>query len=168
MTDVGCRTVPHIDFAAYYGNNKLENNVDGLTNAYGSSNSYGAAVRLVLPLGNGFGGNLDKAAEQEVAKRIAETKALQQQLIADSITLDEQIIKSCVNLKNTVDGKSISINRENASPVVARAHDLCKGLEVVIASAPPTESNDLAAENAFLRQKIEQLLKQNVTQKVGN
>ena len=168
MENVGCRTVPAIDFIAYYGRNTVNNNVDN--NYYSSSgnNNAGVALRVVVPLGNGFNGNLNKVAEQETLKRIQEVKAQQQKLIADQIALDEQIVKSCVNLKNTVNGKTISINPENASPVIRRSYEICQGLDVIIASAPPTDTRNLEAENAFLRQKIEQLMRQKVPQKIGN
>jgi hypothetical protein len=174
MSNVGCRDVPSIDFTAYYGGNQINNNAQNFSSG-ASNDSYGAAVRLVVPLGQGFKGNLDRLAEQEVTLRTQdaiakanEAKLLQQRLIADQIILDDQIIKSCVNIKNTIQGKSIELNSENGSPVIQRVNAMCQGLEVIIASAPPTNNRDLEKENAFLRQKIEQLLKQGIPQKIGN
>lgn len=171
MTNVGCKTVPAVDFIAYYGKSSINNKItnDFYSGSNSDNSNYGGAIRLVVPLGNGFNGNLNKAAEAEVIKREAENYLLQQRLMAERIALDDIVIRNCVNLKNTVNGKSIVIDAENASPVIARVDELCRGLNIAIASAPvKVVDNSLLEENRRLREKIEQLTRTGIPQKVGN
>lgn len=173
MENVGCQTVPQIDFTAYYGRSDINSKVDSLTNAYSDSNNFGVQARIQIPLGKGFSGNLDKLAKAEVDKRSAEVIAQQQQNIANTIKLDEYVLKTCINLKNSSGGRRAVINIEKASPVMARIDAMCRGIDIYqVASTQRQSSNDdikaLIEENRRLREKINQLMKTNIPQKVGN
>lgn len=173
MENVGCRDVPQLNFEAYYGRSDIKNSSsNGFydSNAGAYADNKGILLRFQVPLGNGFQGNLDKLAAEEVAKRAAEKYLLEQQLIAESLKTDREVIQSCVSLKNEINGKSVTIDETSASPVVQRINTLCKGLDVIIAQR---ESNNdeleaLKLENKRMRELILRMQNTGTPVKVGN
>lgn len=170
MFEVGCRDTINLSLEAYYGRADINSSSDGLWGNGAYNKNLGVGLRLNVPLGNGFNGSLDKLAAEEVKKRTAETQVINQQLIAENLKIDREIIQSCVNLKNEIDGKKVVITPENASPVVQRIDNLCKGLNVLVEQK--TTNNDelsvLKLENERMRAQLLRLQQTNIKQKVGN
>ena len=170
MTNVGCRDTINLSLEAYYGRADINSSSNGFWDNGAYNKNLGVGFRVQVPLGNGFNGNLDKLAQEEVKKRTAEADLLKLQQYSDGFKLDNEIIQACVNLKNTVGGKSVAINPEEASPVVQRMDALCKGLTVAVEKQEEQvkviDSRD--AEIARLKAQIDRLQRTGQPQRVGN
>lgn len=168
MENVGCQSTMHLDMVAYYGGSDIRSNVDNWSRSNSDFNNYGAAFRLVIPLGGGFDGQLDQLAIEEVKKRQAEQILLNQAILARNAELDRDTMQHCINLKNPTGGKRIVLVEGPDSGALAnRNAALCRGIEV----AMDNKNDDIAMlldEVNRLQQKIAQLTNRGKPQTVGN
>ncbi len=165
LENVGCESTPHLSFTGYYNRSTLDSNSLGISDFDSNHNNYGFAARFIIPFGDGFGGNLNKIADEERIKRELENVQARQEIVAKNLATDIEALNTCVKLRNSSGGKVVYVD-PNGNELARRIHSMCDGIGINLAAAPTDDQ--IQMENQRLREKIDQLMRTGVIEKVGN
>lgn len=157
MSNVGALPNGFLGFSGGYVNSNYGARTGGL-NSNSHNSGYDFRVFGVIPLGTGLDEKIERLGEEEITKRRLETIQLNQEallkeneVVAQRIANWNATITMCTNLDKNYGNERITIDPQNASPVLLNVLSVCQGLNVVTMRQSVEQMEQYKLKLEFLR-----------------